>query len=320
MSKELETPKFAILIATRNRPKKIELLLESISNLTMQPLQIVIVSSGDSIEEEVSHFRNKLNIEHLHLSQKGQIRQKIAGLRLINESAEWIQFLDDDVLLHADSIANIFAYLHTQPKSQEIVGIGLKNTDAVHVLPSKFRKVVSCFFGISTLPKGGVSKNGQNIDYMGSLEVIETQWLNGISMWTRELAITYNIPFQEAAYSICEDLIFSYAARKKGKLIFIPSARFSFQDTILPAPQTPEVFIATAYWRFYFVLMNHELSKASFFWSQIGRTLFFSLFYKGTLKEKIERFNLSLKILIDLFSAILSNKPGIEVLEKRQTS
>ena len=319
MAGKTEMSAYAILIATRNRPKKILLLLESIKRLAQQPSQIVIVASGDSIESQVSHFEHELNIEYLHLSQKGQIRQKIEGLKLIDISAEWILFLDDDVLLKEDSITNAFQYINAQEQPQQIVGIGFKNANSISVAPSAVRKITSRFFGISNRRKGGVANNGQAIDYMDSLEVIETQWLNGISMWRKDVAIEYNIPFLDAPYSICEDLIFSYSTSKKGKLVFLPDSKFVFQEESTNINQTFEVLRATAYWRLYFVLSNKEFNVRKFLWSQVGRTISYCLVSGGRELPLAKRIWKSIGIFIDLTYLIAFKTPAIKVLQLRQS-
>lgn len=319
MTGKLEMPRFAILIATRNRPQKIVQLLTSICELSHQPSQVVIVSSGSPIHEEILDFQKKLNINYSHLNQGGQIRQKIEGLKLVSHSVDWILFLDDDVLLNKNSVSNAFRYLEGEGNTKTIVGIGFKNGDSVDKSSSLFKSIVSQFFGIINTNRGSVTKNGQSVDYMDSLETIETKWLNGISMWRRDIGLEYNIPFLEAPYSSCEDLIFSYSASKKGRLLFIPDCEFTFQEDSLVLKQSFSVFKSTTYWRLYFVLSHNELSVYKFLWSQVGRTYSYSFISGGKDLRTITRVIKSTRILFDIFYLTARRTPGIRILEIRQS-
>jgi len=318
MSEKLEMPRFAILIATRNRPQKIVQLLTSLCELSYQPTQVVIVSSGSPIHEEILNFQKKLNMNYSHLNQGGQIRQKIEGLKLVSRSVDWILFLDDDVLLNKDSVSNAFHHLAREANTKTIVGIGFKNGDTVNKTSNPFQLIVSQFFGIINTHRGSVTKNGQSVDYMESLETIDTKWLNGISMWRRDIALEYNIPFLEAPHSSCEDLIFSYSASKKGRLLFIPDCEFTFQEDSLVLKQSFSIFKSTSYWRLYFVLSHHELSVYKFLWSQVGRTFSYSFISGGNDLRTITRMIKSTRILFDLFYLTALRTPGIRILEMRQ--
>lgn len=318
MSKEVEIPKFAILIATRNRPKKIRLLLESISKLTNQPLQIVIVSSGDSIEEEVAHFRGNLNIKYLHLSQKGQIRQKIAGLKQIDESAEWILLLDDDVILNSDAIQLALDSIENHPMSPNIVGVGFSENG---IQPRERRytfEALSRAFYL-TGDKGEVLKNGQNLSYMGGDECISTSWLNGISLWRRDVVMRYDIAFKNAKYSACEDLIFSYAAKNYGVLIYCPFAKYSFQNDSKQSFVPYDIFRSISYWRLFFVLSNEELSPLSLCWSQVVRTFSPSNYRGKNCIQNINEMVARVLIILDILILIILKIPGVKILEMRLT-
>jgi hypothetical protein len=104
--------------------------------------------------------------------------------------------------------------------------------------------------------------------------VVETQWLNGASLWKIEFLDTYGTGLPSTSYAACEDLIFSYPLSKFGKLIYAPRAKLQFQESELSNPDSLSVMEAAAYWRFYFVSTHKELSTWAFAFSQIGRSLF----------------------------------------------
>ena len=67
----------AIIIPTKDRPQKICNLLESIALQKTIPRRIIIVASGQNIEDTVSSFSNKLPVEYYHTDLYGQLIQRI---------------------------------------------------------------------------------------------------------------------------------------------------------------------------------------------------------------------------------------------------
>ena len=316
----MELPKFGILIATRNRPEQLAALLESLTTSTVQPNQVVIISSGDQIANVILKFTNRFPIKHLHIEGKGQIRQKMIGIKLLLPNLEWVAFLDDDLLLKIDALQNIFKTILNHPDSKELIGVGFADSDRALTSNKPTFEIFYKIFGISTSRKGAVLRNGQNNSYMSLNSITQTSWLNGAAMWRKEIAESYGIPFLDASYSICEDLIFSYPQSKKGILIFDLSSQFSYQN-FANTPQTGlEFFSALTYWRMYFVLTNSELSIIAFLWAQIGRTIHFMLFrseYEGKRRHSTRSAFL---ILIDVFILAIRRKPPLEILKLRQST
>lgn len=311
--------RFGVLIATRNRPTNLEALLNSLIKSTTKFKQIVVVSSGVPIEETLIPFVKVLPISHAHLEEKGQIRQKMHGVKMLQSNLDWVVFLDDDVLLERNAITNVIRTLEKQQDKSSIIGIGLSDKDFKPSRQSILKKIFSLVFLTNTDRRGAVLRNGQNNDYMGSGTALRTSWLNGAAIWRRQAAETYGIPFLNAKYSICEDLIFSYPFSKHGVLLFDPSSCFSFQQNQDIVQSTKEGFQALTYWRLYFVLTNRELSKSLFLWSQIGRTINYIYTKNGNSDGVIQRVFYGFKILFDVVSLIINKVPPVEILELRQS-
>ena len=119
---------------------------------------------------------------------------------------------------------------------------------------------------------------------------METQWLNGASIWKVECAKNYGSDLPSTPYAACEDLIFSYPLSKQGTLIYIPSAKVDFQDTELSNLDSLEVFRAASIWRLFFITKHKELSFSWFFLTQVLRS--FYVLKKG----KSKRLSLSLEL------------------------
>lgn len=310
--------KYSVLIATRNRPQKLGITLRSLVDSNIKPEQVIVVSSGDQIVDVINEYKKEIAITHLHIEGKGQIRQKMEGVKLILPTADWVAFLDDDVTLEPTAISNIFTTILNHEENSRLLGVGFSERNAPINSQGRLVEIVHTIFGISTTRKGVVLSNGQGNNYMNSDVLLETSWLNGASMWRKDVAKSYEIPFLAASYSACEDLIFSYQQSKKGLLIVDPTSQFTFQERAETPHGNLDFFSSSTYWRMYFVLTNSELSISAFLWAQIGRTIWFILSSHGSLREKLELSYSAFKILLDVYLLALKKVSPLAILEKRQ--
>jgi len=299
---------FAILIATRNRPAALDTLLDSIHALELPPKLLVIVSSGMDISHIIKKHQ-KLAIRHKHIPGRGQIRQKMFGISEIPKDVDWVLFLDDDLVLEPSSSVNLFRFLSSHQEAPSVIGLGLADGSRIDTKSLNFSFKAK---------EGTVSKSGKNFDYMSSSVPIQTSWLNGASMWRRNQVERYFFEYLDSNYSICEDLIFSYSRSKSGSLYFIPEARFNFQSNVKPTVNDFETFRARAYWKFYFVSINSDLSVFMFLMSQVVSTLAFAI--RGNMKPKsiLLKLKFTIPILYDLILSFLKNKEPLELMKLRQ--
>ena len=299
---------FAILVATRNRPDALDSLLDSIHELMLPPEALVIVSSGMDVTNIIEKH-HKLSIKHKHILERGQIRQKMLGISMIPKKVDWVLFLDDDLVLEPTATLNLFSFLSNNKDASSTIGLGLsdasKNNTKLPKLPIRSKA-------------GTVSKSGKNFDYMSSRVPIKTSWLNGASMWRRSHVEKYFFDYLESPYSICEDLIFSYSRSKHGNLHFIPEARFNFQSHVKPVVDNFEIFRARAYWKYYFVSINPDLSVFLFLVNQLFSTFAFAI--RGNVKSKMipRKLKFSLQIFLDLIISHLKGTNPLEIMKLRK--
>jgi len=280
----------AILIPTRNRRIAIERILESISRSTLKPEQVIIVSSGQDIGSVINKYSKALPITHLHTDAIGQIAQKRIGVGLIAQNITWCVFLDDDLLLEESALEIAMSTAHSYTRT-DVIGIGLSTpvTSRGINLPV-YLEILARLFKLSSNLPGKVLSSGHASSYLQSDSIIETQWLNGASIWKVESAKNYGRDLPSTPYAACEDLIFSYPLSKQGTLIYIPSAKVDFQDTELSNLDSLEVFRAASIWRLFFITKHKELSFTWFFLTQVLRS--FYVLKKG----KSKRLSLSLEL------------------------
>ena len=95
---------FTILISTKDRPKELALLLDSITKSTVLPSKLVIVFSGTDVNQIVVKYTSILNIELIKSEVASQIFQKSKGIESLKFNEGWVLFLDDDVLIGTKTI------------------------------------------------------------------------------------------------------------------------------------------------------------------------------------------------------------------------
>jgi hypothetical protein len=115
---------------------------------------------------------------------------------------------------------------------------------------------------------GKVSASGVNYDYMNSNRSIFTEWLNGASLWRRDVLTHYDLPIVPIKYAFGEDLIFSYKVSRLGSLFFLKQAEFRFQKAPTYDVRNFEMWQASAYWRYYFVAKS-SLSASRFLFNLV---------------------------------------------------
>lgn len=282
---------FAILIPTRNRPKELSILLRSIQKSTRLPKQVVVVASGQEVAQILDKFSKSLEITYLHTAETGQIAQKRIGVELVSKEVDWCLFLDDDLILEESAIDLALCAARSY-KKRDIIGIGLSLPPLSRSLNvPKVNKKLLELFNLSSSHPGKVLQSGYATSYLQETSVIETQWLNGASMWKLEHAKNYGIGLPSTPYAACEDLIFSYPLSKQGTLIYVPESKLRFQESQLSDFDSLEVLRAASYWRYYFISKNYGFSFRRFILSQIIRSLY------AIRKAKVKRLDFSLELL-----------------------
>jgi GT2 family glycosyltransferase len=304
---------FAILIPTHNRPRELTNLLRSIEKSTRLPAQVVIVASGLEVAHIVEEFSKSLEITYLYTIVKGQIAQKRIGMELVSKKVDWCVFLDDDLILQ-DSAIDLALSAARSYKKRDIIGIGLSLPPLSRALNiSRVNKKLLEFFKLSSSRPGEVLSSGYATSYLQETSVVETQWLNGASIWRTKYARNYGMNIPSTPYAACEDLIFSYPLSKRGTLIYVPEARAMFQDNELSKFNSFRVMEAAALWRFYFVSKHKELSLGFFFLSHLIRTLYAML---NPQDPKLMLLNNLMALNWKLFQAIITKRDPRELLSE----
>lgn len=303
----------AVLIATRNRPTQLSLLLDSLSNQIKMPSQVIVVSSGMKIEALISGFRSQLAISHFHSDKAGQIRQKLIGIKGIKPGIQWVLFLDDDFILSKEVLRKIEKRIIELETTVEIpvVGLGLKIPSTSHLSDSRMKRSLAKIFLLNSKKSGSVLRSGHPVSYLQQKELTKTEWLNGISVWRIDICEKYDFDFLDAKYSAMEDVIFSYEQNSHGGLFFDPSIEVNAQGNQVTDLSLQNIFVAASFWRLKFIFKYLEFSKMAFLWSQLGRSIFFIMQNSYDLEKTLVAVRVSIKVYLEIiYQLVYKREPN----------
>lgn len=113
-----------IIIPTLNRPRDLELTLESLLLCHQKPLQTLIIDQSTTKETknliDQSRFAS-LNIEYHHTDIPSSAQARNLAIELANARSELIVFLDDDVNVARDFFDQIIAFFTKNPKAKGVL-------------------------------------------------------------------------------------------------------------------------------------------------------------------------------------------------------
>lgn len=306
----------AVLIATRNRPEQLNMLLLSLRSSAKRVSQVTIVSSGIEVADVVASHQNFITINNFHSQEAGQIAQKIKGIELLPANTDWALFLDDDVIVPEYSVDNLIENYLANPKYKDVVGFGL-NLDNIELKHSRsLAKPILRIVGLHANIPGAILKSGHAQRYLGATENIYTKWLNGLSVWRYDQLKNYKPKFSRIDYAAYEDVMFSYYVSKQHKLLFTNDIYLKSQTFQRISSPSTRQFKAAAYMRFLFVSENKELSKFLMLFAQFFRILEFIITGDKSL-SLLFRFKFSLRVYSDLIISTIIRVDPIQLLNKR---
>ena len=308
--------KFAVLIATRNRPQQLNTLLGSLSKSVNRISQVTIVSSGENVSEIINNHRPYLPLTYFHSEISGQIAKKMKGIELISSKTDWVLFLDDDLVIPDDAIDNLIDNYLNNSKYEDVAGFGLNLNNIELRRQSRFMAFFLKLVGLHSDTPGIILKNGHAQRYLDSNNDIYTQWLNGLSVWRFNLLKNYNPKFSRIDYAAYEDVLFSYQISKQYKLLFTAGVYANNQQHEKYLSLSATQFKAAAYMRNLFVVENKELSKLLMLVAQFFRTLDFIRSGEPS-RSLLYRTVCSVKILFDLLFTTLTRVEPLQLLTKR---
>lgn len=256
----------AFVIPTRNRPEKIRNLLNSMAG---QPAcgRIVIVDSGETIQDVINDFLDKLPIAYRRCAFTGQIAQRNYGISLLDDTTPLVACLDDDIVLEDGCIAEIYALWNmVEP---ETAGIGFNIINQAPAPTNLLRRIT---LQTSRVP-GKVLISGITSDYHGTTENMRTEWLcGGATTWRLEILRQFPHASIKVRWAIGEDLIYSYPIGRRHPLYVCASARVRHEHVYDYSVKRSSYYhgLIQTLMRYRLIIQNRELSWGLFAYSVLS--------------------------------------------------
>jgi len=184
-----------------------------LSNQTLLPDEVIIVASGDNIENVIQQYRSKLNIKYIYSEEAGQIHQRNIGKSKLNNNTDFVVILDDDVLLAPNAMEKIMDYWETKDNNTAGIGFNLISSNDHPDFESSY---VNNFYKAK---RGMVTSSGFGVPINNLTNNKQTQWLGGgYSTWRFNVINEFEQVPINTKWAQGEDIRFSYPISKKYEL------------------------------------------------------------------------------------------------------
>ena len=122
-----------VIIPTINRHEDIHECLDSIVVQTIKPGSIILVDGSDheKLRDLLENKYQQLPIQYIR-TEKGLPHQRNVGLQ--SSDAQWILFLDDDIVLEANFIENALKCMEEHLDFAALTGRVIKSQSSVKTL------------------------------------------------------------------------------------------------------------------------------------------------------------------------------------------
>lgn len=262
--------KFALIIATKDRPAQLQRLLNNIAEQSLQPDQIVVVDGSDNPNEDISAYLETTDIEYIRIHPPALTKQKNAGVNMVKGDIDLVGFVDDDVIFEKNSLAEMISFWQYVPENQGGAGFnlcGYKYSDSW--LRSFFQRI----FFIDDSEFGRVLRSGFNTRIWDTEYNQSSDWLGGgYTVWRKKIFETFSFNEWFVGSGLWEDVFFSHSVRRKYCFTIVAKAKAYHLEG--PVPNSQQIRIGKTQilnW-VYFVRHNSDLSLIMCLWACSGRT------------------------------------------------
>jgi len=253
----------AIIVPTKDRPQKIQDLLASIAAQTVSCGRIIVADGGNSVENIVMSFMDKLPVEYHAVFPPGQIRQRNKALSLLDDRTGLVAMFDDDIVLEPNAIEVMIEFWNNCKRETGGISFNIINNPPVK------HSWLKAFVGMSSPKMGKILSSGYNVAISPVQNNIETQWLcGGATVWKKKILDKYINKEIDSKWAICEDVIFSYPIGKIYPLYVCAGAKVRHEHVYDHAAKRKHWYYGRTItlWRLYFVESHPELSRIFCIW------------------------------------------------------
>jgi glycosyltransferase involved in cell wall biosynthesis len=98
------------VVATKDRPDDLRKMLQSLSDQSIHPEQIIIVDASVEPVEKIPTKFHQLNIKYIRHPWPSASKQRNIGIKAIDPDIELIGFLDDDIVFEPGAMEKMFEF------------------------------------------------------------------------------------------------------------------------------------------------------------------------------------------------------------------
>ncbi len=227
-------PFFSIVIPYHNSQETIVSLLTSIRDSKGAPeLEVIVVDDGSSVSFEENSFKRgrlaKLNVRIIRLEKnRGPAVARNRGAAVAKGT--YLLFLDSDVQLLPDALANLSAIYRDDPDITAVTGVWMKHQKSKKFFPN-FKALRDWSYWINERDKSGYY-------YLFSTRIASIK--REVFVRLKGFDETYSAP-------LVEDIEFTYRIARRYAIIFAPNVRVrhEFEDFW---PIAKKYFWRSYYW------------------------------------------------------------------------
>lgn len=214
------THKLAIVIPTKDRRKDLRMMLESLNIQSERPAQVIVVDGSEQEVRDVVESFPDLPIEYVRVFPPSLAKQRNAGMARLRDDITLAGYLDDDVVLEPDAIANMLSFWEAADKTWGGAAFNIVNAEAPRGV------WVKRWFGLDADRRGAVLPSGWTTAPGSPRADLEVDWLcGGATVWRRDIIDGYEYDEWFQGMGFLEDVDYSFNIREKYRLMVVSSAR-----------------------------------------------------------------------------------------------
>ncbi len=266
-----EQDRLAFVVSTKDRPKELRRLLESLALQIRPPEEIVIVDGSRPPMSDIVWNLPRLCLKYIRVDPPSLIRQRLAGIKAVSPDAALIGFLDDDSVLEAEALERMREFWAIASPETGGASFNMANYPKMFAASLKASALVRGM-GLFSCEPGVVLPSGFHT-MIGVLDrTRDVRWLPaGAVLWRRRVIEEFHLDPWYEGYGYLDDLDFSYRVGKKYRLAVVAEARYFHYPS--PRGRMSEYRFGRQEVcnRLYFVRRNQELSIGKCYLALVAR-------------------------------------------------
>ena len=253
--------KFTLIICTYMRPKPLQTLLQSVSEQTLYPNEILIVDG--SRNDETKEMLEKNSFKNIHYfkvddANRGLTKQRNFGIKNVSQTSEIVCFLDDDTILEKNYFKNLLETYTIHPNA---LGVGGYITNEIswtkitkNIQPSTTSFVYDGWFRHESQRNRLRKKlgllddtkpcylpsfaHGRSVSFLPPTDKIYPVelFMGGVSSFKKEVLDNTKFSTYFEGYGLYEDADFTLRVSKSGQLYVNTAAKLEHHHDVAGRP------------------------------------------------------------------------------------